>query len=78
MTITAAAVVSHQPGIMLPDEVRQKMPGGDYSLIAGFAEMRKRLAAAQVGQKMCYWRARIPAAPTISPLVSAYFRSIVS
>lgn len=43
MTIAAAAVVSHQPGIMLPDGVRQKMPGGDFSLIEGFAEMRKRL-----------------------------------
>lgn len=42
--IVAAAVVSHQPGIMLPSAVRLELYGGvDTSLIAGFSEMRQAL-----------------------------------
>lgn len=42
--IVAAAVVSHQPGIMLPSSMRLDLYGGkDTSLIAGFAEMRRAL-----------------------------------
>ena len=43
--LAAAAVVSHHPGIMLPDRVRKRIPGGDFSMVAGFAHIRKRLAA---------------------------------
>jgi 3,4-dihydroxyphenylacetate 2,3-dioxygenase len=48
MPIAAAAVVSHQPGIMMPDEKRQALPTGDYSLIKGFEDMRRRLLLADV------------------------------
>ena len=42
--IVAAAVVSHQPGIMLPTDVRLEIYGGaETSLIAGFKEMRQAL-----------------------------------
>ncbi|HEY6981382.1 hypothetical protein [Reyranella sp.] len=42
--IVAAAVVSHQPGIMLPSAMRLELYGGtDTSLIAGFEEMRREL-----------------------------------
>lgn len=48
-TINAAALVSHQPGIMLPEEARIAVNGGyDTTLVAGFADMRVRLDAAEV------------------------------
>jgi 3,4-dihydroxyphenylacetate 2,3-dioxygenase len=46
--IVAAAVVSHQPGIMLPSAVRLELYGGiDTSLVAGFKEMRQALDRVQ-------------------------------
>ena len=48
MPIVAAAVVSHQPGIMLPDKVRERIPGGDFSLVEGFKTMRQKLKDADV------------------------------
>lgn len=48
-TIDAAALVSHQPGIMLSQERRVAMNGGyDTTLVAGFAELRAELDAAGV------------------------------
>lgn len=48
-TINAAAVVSHQPQIMLSEERRIKGNGGyDTSLVAGFGDMRRALDAAGV------------------------------
>ncbi len=48
-SIVAAAVVSHQPGIMAPEAARKAMNGGeDTSLVAGFGEMRDALDAAEV------------------------------
>lgn len=42
--IVAAAVVSHQPGIMLPSALRLELYGGkDTTLIAGFETMREAL-----------------------------------
>jgi 3,4-dihydroxyphenylacetate 2,3-dioxygenase len=47
--IAAAAVVSHQPSIMQPEEVRRAMNDGvDTTLVAGFAEIRAALDAAGV------------------------------
>ena len=44
--IVAAAVISHQPGIMAPEEIRKALSGGvDTTLVPGFAEMRKALDA---------------------------------
>ena len=48
-TINAAALVSHQPGIMIPEEGRIAMNGGyDTTLVAGFGDLRARLDAAGV------------------------------
>ena len=48
-TISAAALVSHQPGIMLSADRRTKMNGGyDTTLVAGFGDMRRELDAADV------------------------------
>jgi 3,4-dihydroxyphenylacetate 2,3-dioxygenase len=48
-TINAAAVVSHQPGIMAPQERRIAMNGGyDTTLVAGFTDIRAALDAAEV------------------------------
>jgi 3,4-dihydroxyphenylacetate 2,3-dioxygenase len=48
-SIKAAAVVSHQPGIMLPEARRMGMNGGyDTTLVAGFAEIGARLDVADV------------------------------
>lgn len=48
-TINAAAVVSHQPGIMVPEERRIAMNGGyDTTLVAGFSDIRAQLDAAGV------------------------------
>jgi len=47
-TICAAAVVSHQPGIMLPQEARSARGGRDTTLVAGFDQMRAALTAADV------------------------------
>ncbi len=45
--IVAAAVASHQPGIMAPEAVRKALSNGrDTTLVPGFAEMRKALDAA--------------------------------
>jgi aromatic ring-opening dioxygenase catalytic subunit (LigB family) len=44
--IVAAALVSHDPTIMLDEEARRAGNGGrDTSLVAGFAEIRKQLNA---------------------------------
>ena len=44
--IVAAALVSHDPTIMLAEEVRRAGNGGqDTSLVAGFAEIRNELSA---------------------------------
>jgi 3,4-dihydroxyphenylacetate 2,3-dioxygenase len=45
--IVAAAVVSHQPGIMAPEPVRKAMGGRDTTLVPGFATMRDALTAAR-------------------------------
>ncbi len=48
-TINAAALVSHQPQIMAPERVRVAMNGGyDTTLVAGFADIRAELDAAEV------------------------------
>jgi 3,4-dihydroxyphenylacetate 2,3-dioxygenase len=48
-TIAAAALVSHQPGIMAPAAGRIAMNGGyDTTLVAGFGDIRARLDAAGV------------------------------
>lgn len=48
-TINAAALVSHQPGIMVPEAQRIAMNGGyDTTLVAGFADMRTQIDAAGV------------------------------
>jgi len=42
--IVAAAVTSHQPGIMMPEKLRTRIYGeNDTSLVPGFAEMRDAL-----------------------------------
>lgn len=47
--IAAAAVVSHQPSIMQPEEVRKAMSGGvDTTLVAGFTEIRAGLDGAGI------------------------------
>lgn len=44
--IVGAAIVAHYPGLMLPEEMRKARGAGrDTSLIAGFAELRRRLDA---------------------------------
>jgi 3,4-dihydroxyphenylacetate 2,3-dioxygenase len=44
--IIAAALLSHQPGIMLPERVRVAAGGGrDTTLVEGFARVRQRLDA---------------------------------
>lgn len=46
--IVAAAVVSHQPGIMLPEEARKAVTGGvDTTLVSGFADLRTALDEVQ-------------------------------
>ena len=48
-TINAAALVSHQPGIMVPEAQRIAMNGGyDTTLVAGFTDLRKQLDEAGV------------------------------
>ncbi len=48
-TINAAALVSHQPGIMAPEQTRIAMNGGyDTTLVAGFTDIRSQLDAAGV------------------------------
>ena len=48
-TINAAALVAHQPGIMIPEPGRIAMNDGyDTTLVAGFADIRARLDAADV------------------------------
>ena len=45
--IVGAAVVSHHPGLMQCDEFRRLMGNGeDSDLIAGFARLRAKIAAA--------------------------------
>jgi 3,4-dihydroxyphenylacetate 2,3-dioxygenase len=47
--IVGAAVVGHQPTIMLPEEQRVRLGGGaDTTLVAGFRRLRDRLDAARV------------------------------
>lgn len=47
--VVGAAVVGHQPTIMLPDEQRVALGGGrDTTLVSGFAKLRSRLDAARV------------------------------
>ncbi len=44
--IVAAAVVSHQPGVMMPEQIRKTFGGGqDTSLVAGVATLRTALDA---------------------------------
>ena len=39
--IVAAAVVSHQPSVMMPEQIRKTFGGGqDTSLVPGFARLR--------------------------------------
>ncbi|MAE95915.1 MAG: catechol 1,2-dioxygenase [Deltaproteobacteria bacterium] len=46
--IVAAAVVSHQPGIMAPEAARKAMSNGvDTTLVPGFADLREGLDAAR-------------------------------
>jgi 3,4-dihydroxyphenylacetate 2,3-dioxygenase len=46
--IVGAAVVAHYPGLMAPEEMRKaRGNGSDTSLIAGFAELRRRIDAAR-------------------------------
>jgi 3,4-dihydroxyphenylacetate 2,3-dioxygenase len=46
--IVGAAVVGHQPTIMLPEEQRVRLGGGaDTTLVAGFRRLRERLDAAR-------------------------------
>src|SRR4051794_21022212 len=45
--VVGAAVVAHQPTIMLPAEQRERIGGGhDTTLVPGFARLRERLDAA--------------------------------
>ncbi len=46
--IVAAAIVSHQPGIMVPEAARKALSNGkDTTLVAGFADLRAALDAAR-------------------------------
>jgi 3,4-dihydroxyphenylacetate 2,3-dioxygenase len=46
--VVGAAVVAHYPGLMLSEELRRaRGDGADTSLIAGFAELRRRIDAAK-------------------------------
>lgn len=47
--IVTAALVSHQPLVMAPEEVRRLVGGGeDTTLVGGFARIREAMAAARV------------------------------
>ncbi len=46
--VVGAALVAHYPGLMLSEELRRaRGDGADTSLIAGFAELRRRIDAAK-------------------------------